>query len=367
MGRGPFPPGFLGQEQRGSQDLKRRQSRFRTGVSLHGSAPKISGADISFSGTIASPGTAFPWCSRKSASCENRIERKPFRTALATHASNFPNLSLAPKTQIPFPAQPCQPCRRPSQPSKACTAARRAEAQEEAPSDAMLGPVPHREAARLVKDFLEFQGGWDAGRFRPASSARNSESRGKCHLLKRRQLQISEQAAPFCFIPSSSRSEHFTSRNAAARNWERRFGSPNLNSKLSLSEGKSLEFGFAPLERPRRGGRNPGSKPLEVRPPAGFLHGAPELHGNRLRAARRPGRPRHGQLAFWKLHFKSRIWELAPGRGVPCCGSGVPFRLSGNAAASAARRMRSQACLCRAARAEFRRRFRASRSLRDLR
>ena len=73
-----------------------------------------------------------------------------------------------------------------------------------------------------------------------------------------------------------------------------------------------------------------GSGPLSARPPA-------------------PREARSG-----KLHFKSRIWELAPGRGVPCCGSGVPFRLSGNAAASAARRMRPQACLCRAARTEFR-------------
>ena len=106
LGRGPFPPGFLGQEQRESREMPLVETR-QLQISEQ-AAPFCFIPSSSRSEHFIFWNSSFTWNSlslplTEGSACESRIERKAFRTALATHASNFPSLSLAPETQIPAP------------------------------------------------------------------------------------------------------------------------------------------------------------------------------------------------------------------------------------------------------------------------
>ena len=150
-------------------------------------------------------------------------------------------------------------------------------------------------------------------------------------------------------------------------NWVSEIGTSSFRSP-----GAALELGFALLERPRRGRARRaifGKGPRSALPPAGFLHDAPEFLGSRLRAARRPGRPRCGHLASGKEGCRfagreARRREVAVHleRGGPRESGGAIKRFAGRRpslcgvlprAARAARQMRPQACRRRATRAEF--------------
>ena len=78
-----------------------------------------------------------------------------------------------------------------------------------------------------------------------------------------RQLQISEQAAPFCFIPSSSRSEHFIFWNSSfeppfhAAHGRERLRKPHRAESFPNGLGNSC----FQLSKPLLGSRNSNSVP----------------------------------------------------------------------------------------------------------